>query len=67
MLGCKNYNPRAAHRSVEKEIALANAAERHLLEVNYYSRNGNAVRMWGRKNVDESLAEYKRYRANRAA
>lgn len=61
------YKLRGAHRSRSKQVVLDNAYERHLLEVNYYNRNGNAVRMWGKENVRESLAEYKHYRAAQAA
>lgn len=61
------YNLRNAHRSRSKQVVLDIAAERHLLEVAYYSQNGNAVRMWGKPHVKEQLAEYKHYLAAQAA
>ena len=46
-----------------KKTVLEIAVERHLLEVAFYNKNGNAVRMWGKKEVDTQLAEYQHYLA----
>lgn len=58
-----HFDLRNAHRSRSKQVVLDIAQERHLLEVAFYSKSGNAVSMWGEKNVKESLDEYKHYLA----
>lgn len=65
-----NNNPCYLRRSTTesratrfKKLVLDIAAERHLLEVAYYSQNANAVCMWGEEHVKEALAEYKHYLA----